>query len=541
MTAAADRPQGSGTKAPRQDPSMLIHLAAILLIAGTTWAVGTFADSDELAGFGDDGPIYLIMARVLGGAPQLDPVLRASYDWHTLPPGFPLVLAASAAFEPRAAHRLVAVQLGLALILLYWLYLHHAGRPWHALVLLGAFCALPGVWLEQLKLIAENQYLILSLGILLLAERRDTDRGLWPLLLGLLFAALILTRTIGVALLAAYLAWRLLGLRKGRPPISAGLLFGLGLIGLLLARSVIMGPGSTGYLHQLAQVLSSDDSARQLLTYTANMLIGLLNGWGHHVLLFWGSHGEPRAILAFAALALALLGLARRLTRLDGLYLACYVGVLLIWPYPWNADRFLYPLLPLMLLHLYLLLTAIGRRLNRKCLGACALIAFALVIAAPSTGFVYHRFRQTLTEAPELARLSALYQEPGLPDGLEKARSEQEQIGLLRTLRLATFCPGTVLAVKPQMVTLLSGVYAEEVPIVGPNGTEDYLRRVRQSGADCVLITRINYPGALDNPQTIRALRRIADPVLIGEQGRTGEWSFVLFRLRLGTAPDPGG
>lgn len=492
---------------------------------------GRFAISGQLSGFADDGPIYLIMAQVFAGNAANDGVMTAAYAYRALPPGFPLLLSVLPGDVVINAHRLIVLELCAALVLLYGFYLHLCARAWHAAVLLLIFCSLPGVWLELLKIMAENQYLLLSLAILLLAKRNNND---WrrQALIGLLLAALILTRSIGITLLAAYVIR--LAFSRDRQLLATRPLAAL-VIALLLPITtwILLRPdANVSYARDLIQLLTMDSPIAAVQTNVRNMAIGAVSGWAHHFLLFWQDNTSPNVLLVLALGLLAMVGWGLRWRELDAIYVACYGVVLMLWPYPEEADRFIYPLLPLFLLYAYLAL----RRLTKKWRFANApiLILFGLSLAssAPASSFLYLRYQSAYGENAILRPMLVYYRDPSLFQAIRAAKGERYYMDLFRRLDFETLCPGKVLTLKPQLFTLLSGVYAENLPKALKTSADEYRDEILKSGASCVLLTQIKDAVHPEGLSVENRLSPIGVPIREEWWTDTNERAFVLFRLR---------
>jgi hypothetical protein len=85
--------------------------------------------------------------------------------------------------------------------------------------------------------------------------------------------------------------------------------------------------------------------------YAAAQAQALYSAWCTYFLIYWTSAVAPAAILVAALLVLGTgAALARlRANRLDGWYSVIYLAVLLLWPYPGQLVRMLFPLLPVLL------------------------------------------------------------------------------------------------------------------------------------------------------------------------------------------------
>jgi hypothetical protein len=114
----------------------------------------------------------------------------------------------------------------------------------------------------------------------------------------------------------------------------------------------------------------------------------------------WISNFEPAALsfLIMLFFIVCLLGMAIRLyqKRLDSFYLLFYFSLILVWPYPAEAKRMMYVILPILLGQGILLLNHLSRlAVSKKTLQpALIFLILLLVISLPGTLFIFGRFTQ---------------------------------------------------------------------------------------------------------------------------------------------------
>ena len=219
-------------------------LAALALVAGVvaiafTWQPG-------LASLYDDSVFYLMMAQAISPFGQASPAVLAATPFDTYPPMLPVLLALfGGAFDWRIAHAIVAVCFGASVFLLG----QHA-RLTTSSGAMGIACALvyallPGAWLNMKGILSEFPYMALSFGILVLYERARGEPlhmrlAIW---LGVLLGALILTRTVGVALVAAIAACEALAWwRKRERARLAAIAWVVGLPIAIVGLWILLGP-----------------------------------------------------------------------------------------------------------------------------------------------------------------------------------------------------------------------------------------------------------------------------------------------------------
>jgi len=182
------------------------HDAALAGLAALAGAVAiAFTWQPGLASLYDDSVFYLMMAQAMAPYGSASPAVLAAAPFDTYPPFLPLVVAlAGGAFDWRVAHAVVAASFAASVFLLG---LH--ARAISASAAMGFAAALvyafmPGVWLNVKGILSEFPYMALSFAALVAYGRMRAAPLTWPRVagMGVLLAALVLTRNIGVALLA---------------------------------------------------------------------------------------------------------------------------------------------------------------------------------------------------------------------------------------------------------------------------------------------------------------------------------------------------
>lgn len=281
------------------------------------------------------------------------------------PPGYPLALAALfLVFGPSfpAAHAL-SLALTVAAVLVHWVWFRRLVGPRTAW-LLGLALALNWTWGRIGGTIqSEPLYCLLS-GMTLLAvpdpRGRRPGRGI---LLGVLIAATVLTRHVGVCLALAVIV---AVVRSGRIAVAWVAFVTAGCaVAPWLAWLVWVGHGSQAGLFEGADVFSL--IGRQLLFYTRRIPDQLFGPFvevatvyvQRPVLALGTAKGRWLNLVgvatAGAAIGTAVVGLgwwhalrsSRR--RLAGLVPTLTLPLLLVWPFT-EAGRFLVPLVPFLLI-----------------------------------------------------------------------------------------------------------------------------------------------------------------------------------------------
>lgn len=300
-------------------------------------------------GFLADDGLYLLMADILapGGAPDL-PVYAHVRAHSQLPPLFPLALGlvGGGSQDLAAARILVALAMVAAVVAYYgWLRQANLNRLISA-VMVMLFALMPITLIHVVDLWSEGMYIALSLAALMSLERMRRDGFPWLpcFATGVLVGCAIATRTVGIALLPAMFivclraaCWRAWSMWLGLAVLLAFVsLIDMGHAGIsygdLLRGRYLEDPVATLF----AQLTTSAAAARDALPY---------------ILFQWRAPNGLQWLLVGVVAALMLGGLAASACRLQpgAVYAACSCAIVALWPFPELFDRFLFPLLPLML------------------------------------------------------------------------------------------------------------------------------------------------------------------------------------------------
>ncbi|HEV7587175.1 MAG TPA: hypothetical protein VGO40_03515 [Longimicrobium sp.] len=314
---------------------------------------------------GGDNAAYLSLARSLverhSYVSLWDPALPAHTQY---PPVWPAIIAVLwiVGLRGLVAMKFAVLAFSVAAVALSYLWLRRATTAGIALAVGVLLAVSPGVvdlshW--ELSDVPAWAFTMLALWASThLAGTRERElhegeprHGLW---LGVLVAGAVLgnfTRSAGLPLVVAALVWLALRRRWRDLGVLAGVFFPLAFLWWLWGK-VNGGPGYLGYLWavdpyqpRLGTADAGEIFGRLLLNATryANMHIPVLLSW----------YGDGRWWLSVPVVVLAVIGWARRLKRpgLAEVWTPPMVGLLLLWPATWSGERFVLPLLPLLLMY----------------------------------------------------------------------------------------------------------------------------------------------------------------------------------------------
>jgi len=371
----------------RQDYFFVVFL--LLLISAFSIYFLSFTLFDGFATFSNDAASYVLLARKW--SPYFVPSDAELYTWplQTLPPGFSWALAITGASESLwSSHLFVSICMLGSLVIIGWIAYREVGWLIGCMLVL-AFCLLPGVTTSSMGILSENLYLLLSLAVLWTysnVQKNENANILTYLLLLVFLTSAILTRTIGVSLVAALFIAALLDKKlTGNQKLRVYLIAASSLVLWRLWDVVGFQPGDMTYGYYLKHYFGWGADTSGVFTFLwQNFKTNssqILSSWGHYLSLnhtnFWFF------IFSYILLVFCLFGLILRLRqrKLDALYIVFYLFILLIWPHPGEMTRFLHPIVFLLLLQpivFFMTDPKIGSHMEVKYVLAVVVLAFTV-------------------------------------------------------------------------------------------------------------------------------------------------------------------
>jgi hypothetical protein len=470
-----------------------LFIALLTLIFAA--ACAAFVWQPTLATFADDSVSYLVMAQVFSPWQPASPAVSAAFAREAFyPPLFPLVLAlAGAAHSTAWAHGLVALMVAGAIPLVYalgvrWLENRHAAA---GAVLCVAL--LPSLWINAKGILSEPMFCLLLLAAVCVLDAEEmVRRRLW--VAALLMAGLVLTRTAALPMLAGFVLWAITRRDRqfaDRMRIAAPAVAGFAAYGLW----VLLRPASTEddyariFLERGQDFLAAPGGVwLALFASLLRQANALAEGWTSALMLFWVEGQWLRPTLAGIVGLFALAGLAIRLRqgRADGWMMAAYLATLLAWPFYDQMGRFLFPVLPVLMLYAFLATSATLRALKRpQGLGTGILVLLLLGLTLPAMGFIYQR-----AQAPgRHTEIVDWYRTPDVGAARSRAQVHLDLFADMEEIRKRTRAEDRVMWVAPAYLALL----ANRRGIAAPRGeltASAYRQAVRNSGADYVFLSR---------------------------------------------------
>ena len=466
-----------------------------MLILAPLYLAWTWTHS--IGQLGGDGGAYLMMAQHYSPYPQHDLVYAEAATSSRFPPLYPMLLAFSGGAESLpAAHLVTTACLLLAFLALYAWALQTGLEVRGATLLVLLLASLPGTWKAGLMVQSEFLYLGLSLAALGLIDagraapepRTDIFR-----VAALAVGAAILTRTIGVTLLPALL----LGAR--RSPLRSQLInLLLAMLPLLLWKLAHRSPSD--YTEVLRALYGHGEVWKALRQQLATELPALVDGYVGNFML---GHA-----LAPLALLLGLLSLAACLWRLlrlepDAAYAVANLAVLAIWPFPEEAQRFVWVLLPVFFIQVTLLARQVLSR-NSSFVSVAALSAVVLAMTMPAVAEGAARYRAE-SDVPDGNTFVQWYG----PDAADSRRDVSTQVMIINALRAihdAVPANDCVVSIRPDLVNYYGARRSGFVPL-NSVPDPDFLALLKSGGCHYIFAlgsANTRYPVPLHPLQRLR-------------------------------------
>lgn len=456
-----------------------VHLAVVLLLLAPT-------PHD-----GGDNAAYLALARSLLEDGSYRELWEPGAPAHTqYPPGWPLVVAGalSLGIGGWTGLKAIVALFSAAAVALAYLWARRASTPGVALVA-GVLVALgPGVLDLARVEISDVPFWTFCMLALWGAERGwraapARAAGFAVAAVGVLLA--YATRSAGLPLLVAALAWLAWERRWRALALLAAVVGPFALAWAARGRMLSAG----GYGEFLWYV---DPYRPQLGTVGVG---GLVVRVGENVrdyvqdhlpfLLMGTRTGGLALAVGAAATGLAAAGWALRVRRreagLAAWWLPLYLGLVLVWPGEWSGERFLLPVLPVLLVYAGEAVAAAGRRSGRTILApAAAAAALALCLGAGMPRV-----------ANEVGRMGECRAAAGPLEPFPCMRPEvADYLGLARAFRGRLPAGSAVIARKPTLWWAESGYPARVYPYAAD--PDSLLSAAREAGARYLVIDQFD-------------------------------------------------
>lgn len=432
---------------------LLLLVFSLLAVTyyGWTW-------SHDLGEFGGDNAIYVLTAHYFSPWSEHSDVAAYFAKRSQYPPLFPSLLAIFGGGENLLiAHLITTSCLLLALVVFYY-WLTTLG---FSAILSGMatflVAILPGTYMEALSIHSENLYLLLSLsGLLAVTLTEKTGRNIWYWLGALSVATATITRGAGISLIAAFCCYLILW----RPRLAA--VYAVVSILPMVLWSLLHDKQGPGYLGSFVEKYSGI-SVDALLSNVGVELHALWYGWVGNFT------SSPIGFPVMGAVGLVcLMGMAYRiyLRKLDALYSAAYLLLVLIWPFPAEAQRLMFVITPVLLTQGLLVVGPLSQaKIGHRLLDIRVIMLLCIfLVSMPALVLTVNRFMQRPpADLAELRHSPGWYaREPR--EALDNIVFEKVIANHLRQIKDTVPVGSCIYSIKPSVVAF----YANRISMIPP-------------------------------------------------------------------------
>jgi hypothetical protein len=460
----------------------------------------TFSVTDTLPGLFDDSAIYLIAAEIYSPWTQnVSSAFLESYEkYRHLPPGFPFLLALTGANHTFSSAHLLVITLLVLFIPVYYMYSYRVlhNKKAGILIVLMFMCT-PGIWIESLKIASENLYILISFCVLLIsAKYQQTASAKNIFIIAFLICLLVLTRTIGLSMLLAFLFGHRHTLFYYR---TAQLKYLLALITAFLPLYVWIYHSASlnsSYGYTLQWLSGTPDPFYTIFAVILSNIYAFLDAWIQLTIIYQSDTAHAGSIISYILLLLSLAGFIHRRFSMDGVYLLIYLSVIMVWPYPHDMTRFIYPVFPLILIYsvvgLFLLLGQI--KINRNMASVIGLLYLSITL--PSASFIYQRYISGKSvHGYDISHLPTLYYEPHAGLAFLSSVEAMHYMKFLPQLKKHVPPEALILTLKPELVTYITGLHANQLPsIKASSEAPEFMAEIFKFNTDYILLSKIIFP-----------------------------------------------
>ncbi|MFV2058001.1 MAG: hypothetical protein ACC707_16165, partial [Thiohalomonadales bacterium] len=488
-----------------------IDMACLLAIVLITLVAVRFVWTDTLGAYSDDSVSYVIMAQAMSPYFDTSAVIVEAATLERYPPLFSLVLALSGVSHSYlASHIMVALTLGAVLVLFYLFSIQLLDNRLLAFMLTLLFALTPSVWLNLLGILSENLYLALSLYFLLVFVKNEpTDNK--PLnhqlenaqyyLFSALLSLVMLSRTLGISLVAAYATHYIITHKHVRSLVNWRF--------LLPVLAPLLAAVSWSWLHDstsqdlyatdvnslFTRIFQSDAPLKYIADTIAPQVISINMTWATSFLLYWTDEFQATYIIValFGVCVLAGIGLRLKENRLDAWYVVFYLSILIIWPYPDQFTRFIYAILPLLMVYgIYFIKWFVSRwAADRSVWGSAVALLFLFVSVAPASAFIFGRANYVTPYANmDFSYVTPFYNIPNIDTALRVAYRHEHLRQDLALIRTSTQESDIIMWYTPNYIRLISNRKAVRFP--SRKSKREFLRGILESQAGYVFASALN-------------------------------------------------
>lgn len=447
------------------------HAALATLACATAAIAVAFTWQHGIASLYDDSVSYLTMAQAMSPWESASAPIVAAFPDQRYPPLFALWLGVfGGAYDWRIAHAWVAVSFGVGVMLTGLLARDVLRAWWPAFLTALLFACMPGAWLNVKGILSEFPYIAVSVAALVAyryAALRP-QRGRYAVLAALLAIA-ALTRTIGVALIAAVAiaqAWHWMRTRDTARLRGFAIACGVAVLALAAWYALRPAGGEDAYASFSSAVArrAVEQGPGWLLQLMGNNVSTIVDAWLTALLIFWGEPWKPAFVIACLFGASGIAGILWRSARreADAIYVLAFAAILVAWPFPGQMYRLALPAFPLVTMNATWFWQELFARIDPIRVSRWAAVAAAAPLLMASTALAFIAMRPADEPSGALATgyhvtdIAEYYRIPYLPAAYAASLAEIGVIADLQRIGETTPESATVMWYLPEYVALLA-------------------------------------------------------------------------------------
>lgn len=465
---------GNSIVGPSRNSTSNPFFYVVFCIIAVAYYVWTW--SPVLAGFGGDNATYFLTANLFSPYSEAFPVSAYFANSSQYPPLYPLLLGLSGGGDSiLIAHLITTTFLLIAIWLMYkWAINLNLGRV-HALALITIMSTIPGTYFQAMSILSENLYLLLSLsGLYVATLKKSNEKWMW--VSAILIAASSLTRSAGLSLILSFIIY--LFISKDRKKYSLS----LGVILPMILWNVLNEQDGISYSDQFSEFYSSG-IVNSMLQHITSQSVYMWNAW---ISIF--TRGEFGHLLLSIYAGLCFIAICYRLymKKLDGLYSIIYLSMIMSWPFPDEAERLLYPVIPVLLVQTG---NCIGyftnkwKHNNDISISNIILEGTLLIIIIPNLLLTINRFNLQIDEYLIPYKRTYAWYTPNLTHAISISKGNHVIISSIEDAQNYVAEDQCVYSIKPSII----GLYMRRISIIPPGINKDgndFYGSIEKSGCD---------------------------------------------------------
>ena len=483
------------------EKNKIAHLIWPPLLIYFLYLVSKLAWIDNLASLANDSVHYLVMARHYSPWVSETPAIATAWLNQDFPLLFPWLLAISGAAHSFLYAHILVIAIGLMCIYLYYLLLiRWVGNEIWILFPICIFALSPGFILGLQGILSESFYLLLVLAFMLYYRPAEKIAARHIVLAGILMAAVLLTRTIGISLCIAVLAQAFFSSayqkRVHYQPIF------IVVIALLVYFFTMAAWGpvkDSHYLDMLVRYLTGQDlyqigTGTEYYFSVVSQLSSLFNSWTAFWIIYWRTDVFSSSYyVVMGLLLLSMSGLLIRLIRnqYDAWYVLFYLLILLVWPHPGQMVRLLFPIMPILLLYSGYTITklvSLTKFPTRKTMITSIFYMFVMVAVVPSHAFLHAR--ANMASESQLFPVYEIFRKTGLETANIDLVLQNQTLIDFANIKNSVPEDAKILYFLPSYLAILSDRKGVAVP--SPVDGATYRQIAKNNGAGYIFLTRFH-------------------------------------------------